>query len=114
MNTNLERRNEMARLWQPMLAGGLMMAVFTALTEPANPPVILPTPTPEREMRVEVWDCDNYTHAPMDMQHNPEHPAYYAFQRLQFACTQNQATLALMQIWESDPLAGVVDEPVPE
>lgn len=114
MNTNLKRRNEMGQLWQPILAGGLMMAFFTALLEPRNPPVILPAPMPEREIRIEVWDCDNHTHAPPDMQHSPEHPAYYAFQRLQHACAQNQATLALMQIWEQDPMAGVVYEPAPE
>lgn len=108
MNTNLKRRNEM---WQPLLSGGLMMAACIALAEPANPPMILPAPTPEREMRVEVWDCDNLAHAPLDMQHNPEHPAYYAFQRLQHACAQNQATLALIKIWETDPTAGVVIEP---
>lgn len=112
MRTNSERRNEMWRLWQPLLSGGLMMAACIALAEPAKPPVMLPAPEPE--MRVEVWDCDNLAHAPMDMQRNHEHPAYYAFQRLQWACAQNQATLALMQIWETDPLAGVVHEPVPE
>lgn len=82
------------------------------LPKAPNPPIILPTP--EREMRVEVYDCDNLAHAPLDVQHNLDHPAYYAFQRLQFACAQNQATLALMQIWENNPITGVVYEPAPQ
>lgn len=109
MITNLERRNEMWRLWQPLLSGGLMMAACIALAEPAKPPVILPSPEPE--MHIEVWDCDNLAHAPMSATHNPEHPAYYAFERLHHACAQNQATLALIKIWETDPTAGVVIEP---
>lgn len=107
MKCDLTDDYSVAAVGIPSVLLGFGLAAFMP-PSPPSPPIILPTPEPE--MRVEVYDCDNFAHAPLDVQRNPDHPAYYAFQRLQYACAQNQATLALVQIWETNPMAGVVYE----
>lgn len=68
-------------------------------------------PVPLPEPRIEVYDCVNIQYSPPIAWQNSEHPAYYAFQRLKYACEEQANAIALVHIWQTDPMAGVVLEP---
>lgn len=85
-------------------AGGLLAAALLDWAQPeetAAPPSV----------HTVVFDCVNIQHAPPPAAFANDHPARYAIARLQRACEQQEAALALMQVWDADPTAGVVYEP---
>lgn len=83
----------------------ILGVVLGALGCPSTQPVSMPEP------HTVVYDCINIQHAPPATTFAADHPARYAIARLQRACEQQDAALALMQVWETNPAAGEVAQP---
>ncbi|MDK4577460.1 hypothetical protein QG044_09535 [Kingella kingae] len=60
--------------------------------------------------RVQVVDCDNIKHSDLSAWQRDD-VSRYALARVQAACDANEQAMAMMQLWEKAPSAGVVLEP---
>nr|DAK22668.1 MAG TPA: hypothetical protein [Caudoviricetes sp.] len=69
---------------------------------------------PIRQPEIVVYTCDNLHHAPPASQYPADHAARYALQRLHYACQTQSEAFALAKLWQQDPSAGEVLEPMPE
>ena len=69
---------------------------------------------PARQPEIVVYTCDNLHHAPPASQYPADHVARYALQRLHNACQAQSEAFALAKLWQQDPSAGEVLEPMPE
>lgn len=63
---------------------------------------------PQYRIALKTYDCDNRRQIPIDWYVNSDLAP--ALQRLNDLCHQEKAALALAQVWEKNPMAGVVYE----
>ncbi|MDK4624202.1 hypothetical protein [Kingella kingae] len=59
--------------------------------------------------RVQVVDCDNIKHSDLNAWQRDD-VSRYALARVQAACDATEQAMAIMQLWEKAPSAGVVLE----
>ena len=90
-------------------AMGLILALMTWSAMQLATAHTLPNEPMAWVNRVYVVDCDNIQHSDLSAwQHDDV--SRYALVRVQAACDANEQAMAMMQLWEKDPSAGVVLE----